>query len=203
MFRDEHQASRAIRLLLSRCGVDAAWTVGGRGGDAIELRYEDDVALSPAKRILVLAAWSLWSPIAGGVRVADVVRTLDRRSCAALCSLMVAYTEGADAIDAWIGDESAAWSDTSRTALPEARASVLEPNDPLTSIFEGWPTLDLLSARYVRHVVTTMDGNRSRAASLLGVDRRTVSRLLAGDPEDVIPGMRAHAPGARRKAGGR
>jgi hypothetical protein len=136
MFRDEVQAARAIHLLLERFGVEAAWT---------------DPELPPQKRALVRAAWSLWSPIAGGIALGDVVLSLDREACAALCSLMVAYAGGAEEVDAWIDD--------ALSSLPPggARASLEpaepDPSKPLSSIFEDWPTLDLLSVRYVRRVL--------------------------------------------------
>jgi DNA-binding NtrC family response regulator len=39
-------------------------------------------------------------------------------------------------------------------------------------------TLDELEKRYVQHVLQVMQGNRSRAAELLGIDRRTLYRKL-------------------------
>jgi hypothetical protein len=166
MFRDDAQAARAIRLLLARLGVEELWSETGPTARAALLRYEDDATLPSGTRALVLAAFSLWSIAPGGVPLGDVVRALDPEICRCLCSLIVAYAEGEDAVDAWIEDE----------APPAAHAG---PAEGLPSITDGWPTLDLLSVRYVRRVLARVDGSRSRAASLLGVDRRTVGRLLS------------------------
>jgi DNA-binding NtrC family response regulator len=46
------------------------------------------------------------------------------------------------------------------------------------SLFEGLPTLDELERRYLIHVLARMRGNRSRAAEILGIDRRTLYRML-------------------------
>lgn len=42
-----------------------------------------------------------------------------------------------------------------------------------------WPTLDVISERYFDAVMRHVSQNRRRAAQILGVDRRTVMRMLA------------------------
>jgi ActR/RegA family two-component response regulator len=42
-----------------------------------------------------------------------------------------------------------------------------------------WPTLDELSLRYLHRVIAHSNGNKTKAAEVLGIDRRTVSRILA------------------------
>jgi len=42
-----------------------------------------------------------------------------------------------------------------------------------------WPTLDELSVRYLHRVIEHARGNKTKAAELLGIDRRTVSRILS------------------------
>jgi len=44
-------------------------------------------------------------------------------------------------------------------------------------LFAGLPTLDEMEKRYLRHVLTEVKGNRSRAAEVLGIDRRTLYRM--------------------------
>ncbi len=45
------------------------------------------------------------------------------------------------------------------------------------SLFVDLPSLDELERRYLLHVLKAVDGNRSRAASVMGVDRRTLYRM--------------------------
>jgi DNA-binding NtrC family response regulator len=61
----------------------------------------------------------------------------------------------------------AAAADEAPLARPSATASP----------FEDLPTLDDLEGRYLQHVLEAARGNRSRAAQILGVDRRTFYRM--------------------------
>jgi DNA-binding NtrC family response regulator len=45
-------------------------------------------------------------------------------------------------------------------------------------LFAGLPSLEEMEKRYVRHVLAALQGNRSRAAEVLGVDRRTLYRMM-------------------------
>ena len=56
-------------------------------------------------------------------------------------------------------------------ALTEARPEVHE------RLFADLPSLDELQRRYVLHVLDSVGGNRTRAAEVLGVDRRTLYRM--------------------------
>ena len=42
-----------------------------------------------------------------------------------------------------------------------------------------WPTLAVLSRRYIDRALGHTRGNKTRAADLLGIDRRTLNRILA------------------------
>jgi len=53
-----------------------------------------------------------------------------------------------------------------------------DPLWPLLDEGDMLPTLDELRRRYVRHVLDRVDGNKRRAAALLGVGRRTLYRWL-------------------------
>ena len=51
------------------------------------------------------------------------------------------------------------------------------PQDLKTGLFQDLPSLDELERRYLRHVLEAVGGNRTRAAEVLGVDRRTLYRM--------------------------
>ena len=46
------------------------------------------------------------------------------------------------------------------------------------TLFEDLPSLDELEKRYVVHVLKMVSGNRTRAAEVLGIDRRTLYRMM-------------------------
>jgi two-component system, NtrC family, response regulator AtoC len=61
------------------------------------------------------------------------------------------------------------------TDLPSAfRARPVKLEEPL---FAGLPRLEELEKRYLKHVLAEVKGNRSRAAEVLGIDRRTLYRM--------------------------
>jgi len=56
----------------------------------------------------------------------------------------------------------------------KAEAATDRPHD----IIADWPTMEELQRRYLELTLARSGGNRSRAASALGLDRRTVQRML-------------------------
>jgi DNA-binding NtrC family response regulator len=56
-------------------------------------------------------------------------------------------------------------------AFRERKASLEEP------LFTGLPSLEEMEKRYLRHVLSAVKSNRSRAAEVLGIDRRTLYRM--------------------------
>ncbi|MGE5815697.1 MAG: sigma-54-dependent transcriptional regulator [Acidobacteriota bacterium] len=60
--------------------------------------------------------------------------------------------------------------------LPEAMRERHVPSH--VALFEDLPPLDELEKRYVVHVLKTVGGNRTRAADVLGIDRRTLYRMM-------------------------
>ena len=49
---------------------------------------------------------------------------------------------------------------------------------PLSALFEDLPVLDELERRYLLYVLEIAGGNRTRAAEILGIDRRTLYRMI-------------------------
>ncbi|MFT3774645.1 MAG: helix-turn-helix domain-containing protein [Minicystis sp.] len=45
-----------------------------------------------------------------------------------------------------------------------------------------WPTLEALRLRYILQVLEHMGGNKTHAAGLLGIGRRTIHWILSRDP---------------------
>jgi len=55
-----------------------------------------------------------------------------------------------------------------RSGIPESKTQ---------SMFTDLPSLDELERRYIIHVLQTVSGSRTRAAEVLGIDRRTLYRM--------------------------
>ena len=49
---------------------------------------------------------------------------------------------------------------------------------PLSALFEDLPALDELERRYLLYILENAGGNRTRAAEILGIDRRTLYRMI-------------------------
>ena len=79
-------------------------------------------------------------------------------------------------------------------AVLHARGHEVEPEDlpgkfqspqlkaiarsPLSALFGDLPSLDELERRYLLHVLEASQGNRTRAAEIMGIDRRTLYRMI-------------------------
>jgi DNA-binding NtrC family response regulator len=50
---------------------------------------------------------------------------------------------------------------------------------PASNPAEDWPTLAVLDRRYIDLVLAKTGGNKTRAAKVLGIDRRTLNRMFA------------------------
>ncbi|HKC62323.1 MAG TPA: sigma-54 dependent transcriptional regulator [Pyrinomonadaceae bacterium] len=58
----------------------------------------------------------------------------------------------------------------------ERKRAVPQPDD-LNSYFTGLPTIDEVERRYLQHVLEVTGGNRTLAAKILGINRRTLYRM--------------------------
>ena len=55
----------------------------------------------------------------------------------------------------------------------------MSPASPASDpILADQPTLDELNRRYAERVLREKEGNKTKAAEVLGIDRKTLSRLL-------------------------
>jgi DNA-binding NtrC family response regulator len=63
--------------------------------------------------------------------------------------------------------------------LPDAIARSTASADLHQRVFADLPSLDKLERRYLAHVLQAVGGNRTRAAEVLRVDRRTLYRMAA------------------------
>src|SRR5215813_4715659 len=61
--------------------------------------------------------------------------------------------------------------------LQSAEVREAAQRSPLAALFDDLPTLDELERRYLLHVLAVVGGNRTNAASVMGVDRRTLYRM--------------------------
>ncbi|MGA2447117.1 MAG: sigma-54 dependent transcriptional regulator [Polyangiaceae bacterium] len=64
---------------------------------------------------------------------------------------------------------------------PELQSAPGNTGGPVDSVTDDWPTLAVLERRYIDRMLSRTGGNKSRAAELLGIDRRTLARILARD----------------------
>jgi len=101
----------------------------------------------------------------------------------------VLSTEALDALmrHAWPGNVREL-SNTIERLVVSSRGSLIEAFDLHDTVppvrpshqeqpFSDLPTLDDLERRYILHVLDAANGNRTRAAEILGVDRRTLYRM--------------------------
>ena len=49
----------------------------------------------------------------------------------------------------------------------------------LGSLADDWPTLAVIERRYIDRVLSRTGGNKTHAAEVLGIDRRTLNRMFA------------------------
>jgi DNA-binding NtrC family response regulator len=54
----------------------------------------------------------------------------------------------------------------------------------LSAIHDDWPTLEELQRRYIERVLEHTGQNKTSAASILGIDRRTIQRLASRETEE-------------------
>jgi DNA-binding NtrC family response regulator len=74
-------------------------------------------------------------------------------------------------------------------ATPESQTTATDPPQP--AIDQGWPTLEEIRRRYIGRALERTRGNKTRAADMLGIDRRTLNRILARERRRQASAARA------------
>ena len=69
---------------------------------------------------------------------------------------------------------------------PEVREAA--ERSPLAALFDDLPTLDELERRYLIHVLGVVGGSKTKTASVMGVDRRTLYRMAERFKVGLAPG---------------
>jgi DNA-binding NtrC family response regulator len=103
-----------------------------------------------------------------------------RLSPAALAALM-AYSWPGNVRELENVLERVALSGTGETIEVEDLPPALRDHPPVSleePLFAGLPSLEEMEKRYLAHVLEVLKGNRSRAAEALGIDRRTLYRMI-------------------------
>jgi hypothetical protein len=106
LFRDDEQASAAIRVVLASAGIAYLWDEGGPTQEAKRLRIERTATLSPAEHVLLLTGFDLWAR-EGRVTLVDLLERVEGESLQALLSLSAAVSAGLLAVDQWLSESSA------------------------------------------------------------------------------------------------
>lgn len=72
----------------------------------------------------------------------------------------------------------------------------------LMDLADDWPTLAVLDRRYIGLVLDKTGGNKTRAAEVLGIDRRTINRIFAREKaaKEARRATRARTRGRTKKA---
>ena len=80
-------------------------------------------------------------------------------------------------------EETAVLCDHEELVLPPDGAAtpgaVTRVDEPFHAMFAGRPTLEEMKKRYISHLLSTTHGNMMGTAAILGIDRRTLYRLVA------------------------
>jgi hypothetical protein len=98
-FRDDDQRQRACRTLLAEAGLAHLWTAVGPSDPARALLARGASELPRGERVVLLAAWALWSGQVPTLPLEDLVGTPEAEP---LWNLIIASLHGPDAIEVWL-----------------------------------------------------------------------------------------------------
>lgn len=97
----EDQLVRICNVLLASVSKGARWSDGSPTAKALSLRDSSGGPLSSEERVMLLLAWAVWDG-GGGLKVADLIASLDPRRLELVGSLLIAVSKGQAALDAWL-----------------------------------------------------------------------------------------------------
>jgi DNA-binding NtrC family response regulator len=125
------------------------------------------------------ADWIQASPVTSAVLVSSLERRAVDLGAPVPANVMVLGRP----VDSW-GLRAAVARSLERQGLArenlELRSALAQKDQAgRADVLADWPTLEVLEGRYVDRVLEKTGGNRTAAAALLGVNRRTLQRLLA------------------------
>ena len=101
MFRNDRQICEAVRVLLRSIRLEHLWTDFGPTDEALKLLEDRGSPLSHGEAVMVLTAFDFWNGD-GKVEFRELLTVLDRERLALVASLMLASSEGSDAVDRWM-----------------------------------------------------------------------------------------------------
>src|SRR5579859_1861357 len=101
MFRNDAQNALACRTLLAQAQLERLWTLEGPTYEALKLLDADGRGLSNGERIVLLAAFAFWNG-RSGLKLSEILDTLNPELTEAITSLVVAVKLGPSAVDGWL-----------------------------------------------------------------------------------------------------
>lgn len=88
-------------------------------------------------------------------------------------------------------------SEIPQASVSETKLIGSPPAVGADALEDDWPTLATLSRRYIGRALERTSGNKTQAAGLLGIDRRTLNRIMLRDRARKAAGLKtAPHPGA-------
>ena len=166
------------------------------GGCRILIVDGDASSRAAAERALALDGHSVLSAACGADATAlldqgsmpDLVIATEKADGAALLRAIRSRSQGIPVVLV-SGSSSAAALDAVQGVALEAPAPTPEPTAatpaPRRTPLPARPTLAEVERRYAAEILRETGGNKSRAAQILGIDRKTLYRILEGRAPDA------------------
>jgi hypothetical protein len=99
--KHEDRLTRICNVLLASVGKSALWREGQPTTKALSLRNSSGGMFAAEERVMLLLAWAVWDG-GGGLKLADVLKTLSPQRLALVGALLSAMAAGPEAMDTWL-----------------------------------------------------------------------------------------------------